>query len=198
MATILTDENFEKEIQGAKKIALVDFFAEWCEPCSALAPVLEKIAEDLKDKIILMKANLDEVPKTAGKFGVEKIPTVILFKDGKPISGFVGLAPASSIKEWIENASKEVVADEPDINEIIERYDNYAKSNGFRLNPDRKTVERIVKGLLANEKKHGKKYCPCRRISGNKEEDSKNICPCIYHKGEIEKDGHCLCYLYVK
>lgn len=193
MTTILTDENFEKEIAGTNKLVLVDFFATWCEPCSMLAPILEKVADELKEKIVLMKANLDQVPIAAGKFGVEKIPTVILFKNGKAISGFVGLAPEANIKEWIKNADSA-----PDNNELIEQYDNYAKSNGFRLNPDKKTVERVVKGLLANEEKYGKKYCPCRRISGNEEEDSKKICPCIWHKEEIEKDGHCLCNLYVK
>jgi thioredoxin len=198
MATILTDENFEKEIISTKKLVLVDFFATWCEPCSILAPILEKVAEDLKETIVLMKANLDQAQQTAGKFGVEKIPTVVLFKDGKPISGFVGVVPETSIKEWIENVIKENNLGEPDINGAMEKYDNHAKSNGFRLNPDKATVERVVKGLFANEKKYGFKYCPCRRISGNKDEDSKKICPCVWHKEEVEKDGHCLCNLYVK
>lgn len=206
MAITLTDENFDKEVASTDKLVLVDFFATWCEPCSMLAPVLEKVAKDLQGEVVLLKANLDDIPKTAGKFGVEKIPTVILFKDGKPISGFVGLAPESSIKEWIKNAKNEPsavpagesVKDAPDINDMMERYDNYAKSNGFRLNPDKKTVENLITGLFANEKKYGKKYCPCRRVSGDKEEDAKKICPCVYHKDEIEKDGHCLCNLFVK
>ena len=199
MTTLLTDENFEKEVSNSDKLVLVDFFATWCEPCTMLAPILEKVAEDLKDKIILLKANLDDIPKTAGKFGVEKIPTVILFKSGKPISGFVGLSSEQSIKEWLENSSKEQqIVSEQDIASVIERYDNYAKSNGFRLNPDKKTVERVVKGLFENQKKYGKKYCPCRRVSGNEEEDAKKICPCAFHKEEIEKDGHCFCNLFVK
>ena len=82
--------------------------------------------------------------------------------------------------------------------ELIKKYSEYAKNNGFQLNPDKKVVERIIDGLLKNEAKYGKKYCPCRRISGNKEEDSKKICPCFWHKDEIEKDGHCFCNLYVK
>jgi ferredoxin-thioredoxin reductase catalytic chain len=196
MTTILNDDNFEEQIKqnSAEKLALVDFFAEWCEPCKMLAPILEKVAEDFKDKIVLLKANLDDAPKISGKYGVEKIPTVILFKAGTPISGFVGLASEVSIKEWIENALK----DEPDIQGTIERYDNYAKSNGFRLNPDEKTVERVISGLFQNEKKYGKKYCPCRRFTGKEAEDAKIICPCIYHKDEIEKDGHCFCNLFVK
>jgi thioredoxin len=204
MAEIITDENFEEKIKSTDKLVLVDFFATWCEPCTMLAPILEKVAEELKEKIILLKANLDSTPKVAGKFGVEKIPTVILFKDGKPISGFVGMSSESSIKAWLENIEKDGSTQSKsnetdlDINAIVERYDNYAKSSGFRLNPDKKTVERVIKGLLENEKKYGKKYCPCRRISGDTEEDAKKICPCVFHKDEIEKDGHCFCNLFVK
>ena len=197
MNNILTDENFKEQISGSEKLVLVDFFANWCEPCKMLAPILEKIAEELKDKIVLLKANLDEAPKTAEKFGIEKIPTVLMFKNSKPVSGFVGLASETSIKEWIENTLKETGEEKPDIEGTIERYDNYAKSNGFHLNPDKKTVERIVSGLFLNEKKYGKKYCPCRRVSGNEEEDSKKICPCAWHKDEIKKDGHCFCNLFV-
>lgn len=107
MNTTLTDENFEKEINGTNKLVLVDFFATWCEPCSVLAPILEKVAKHFEGKIILMKANLDDVPSTAQKFGVEKIPTVFLFKNGKPINSFVGLIPEKTIKEWLENILKE-------------------------------------------------------------------------------------------
>jgi thioredoxin 1 len=107
MENILTDENFDKEINNTDKLVLVDFFATWCEPCSILAPILEKAAEQFKDKIILMKANLDDNPATAQKFKVEKIPTVVLFKNGRPISGFVGLNSESSIKTWLENILKE-------------------------------------------------------------------------------------------
>ena len=68
MAIILTDENFDKEIQPADKLALVDFYATWCEPCSMLAPVLEKVATEFQDKIVLLKANVDETPINSQKF----------------------------------------------------------------------------------------------------------------------------------
>jgi ferredoxin-thioredoxin reductase catalytic chain len=84
------------------------------------------------------------------------------------------------------------------IEELIRQSEEYAKANGFRLNPDRKIAEGVAKGLLMREEKFGKKYCPCRRVTGNFEEDKKIICPCIYHKEEIEKDGHCHCNLFVK
>jgi len=103
----INDENFEKEINSfPDKFILVDFFATWCEPCSILAPTLEKIAEHFKEKIILVKANLDSIPATAQKFGVERIPTVVLFKDGKPVNGFVGVLPEQAIKDWLENIIK--------------------------------------------------------------------------------------------
>lgn len=77
-------------------------------------------------------------------------------------------------------------------------YEEYAKKNDLSLNPNRKTVEEIIKGLLEREKKFGARYCPCRRVTNNPEEDKKNICPCQFMRMEIEKQGHCLCNLFVK
>ena len=88
--------------------------------------------------------------------------------------------------------------DDKKIENSIESYKKYAEANGFKLNPDEKVVERLVKGLLENEKKYGDRYCPCRRISGNKEEDKPKICPCQWHQEEIERDGHCFCGLFIK
>ncbi|HQK63797.1 MAG TPA: ferredoxin-thioredoxin reductase catalytic domain-containing protein [Candidatus Staskawiczbacteria bacterium] len=82
--------------------------------------------------------------------------------------------------------------------EFIEKSRQHAAENGFHLNPNEKIVAGIVNGIFLNEQKHGEKYCPCRRVSGDKEEDSKKICPCVWHKDEIAKDGHCLCNLFVK
>lgn len=102
MNIILTDENFDREIKNQKKPVLVDFFATWCEPCTMLAPILEKVAEELKDKVVLLKANLDDIPTTAQKFGVDRIPTVNLFKDGEVVGGFVGLRSEADIKNWLK------------------------------------------------------------------------------------------------
>lgn len=84
------------------------------------------------------------------------------------------------------------------IEEIIANYEKYAAENGIKLNPNKKVVEGIIKGLLLNEEKYGARYCPCRRVTGNVEEDKKKICPCFWHKEEIEKNGRCLCGLFVK
>jgi len=84
------------------------------------------------------------------------------------------------------------------IKKLIKKYEEYAIKNSFRLNPNKKIVEVVIKGLAANEKKFGKRYCPCRRVQGIPEKDKKIICPCIYHKKEIKKQGHCYCLLFVR
>lgn len=99
---ILTDENFDKEVSGNQKPVLVDFFAEWCGPCNILGPVLEKIATDYTDKIILAKVNVDSAPLVSQKYQISSIPAVFLFKNGKPVSGFVGARPEQDIKTWLD------------------------------------------------------------------------------------------------
>ena len=202
MAVLINDENFEKEINKAEKPVLVDFFATWCEPCTILAPILEKVADEFSERLVLMKVNLDEIPLTAQKYEIDRIPTVVIFKNGKPFSGFVGVKAERDVKSWLESILGENNASGSDeqekITQLSEEFKNYAEKNGFRLNPDREKVKGIIKGLLENEKKYGKKYCPCRRVKGDETEDSKIICPCVYHRDEIEKDGSCLCGLYVK
>lgn len=81
---------------------------------------------------------------------------------------------------------------------LMKKYEEYAKENGFRLNPNRKVAETIVRRLLENEEKSGFRYCPCRRTNGDPKEDEKNICPCAYHRQEIKEKGHCHCILFVR
>lgn len=83
---------------------------------------------------------------------------------------------------------------EEQLRKISERY---AESQGFKLNPDEKVVESIIKGMIDNEENHGFRYCPCRAITGDKEKDRKIICPCFWHKDEIKDTGRCLCGLFV-
>ena len=81
---------------------------------------------------------------------------------------------------------------------LLKDYRDYAERNGFHLNSDQKVIDYLIKVLVKREEKYGKKYCPCRRITGIEEKDKKIICPCFYHKEEIEKEGHCHCFLFVK
>lgn len=198
MALILTDKNFKEEIEKAEKPVLVDFWAPWCGPCFALNSVLEKLAEEYQGKIIFAKANLDESPLIAQEYGVEQVPTLIFFKWAQPIRGLIGLRPELIIKEWLEKNQEIINRLREKIKEIIKNYQDYALKNGFRLNPDQKAVEKVIVGLLANEKKYGARYCPCRRVSGNREEDRSKICPCQWHREEIENQGYCFCRLFVK
>jgi ferredoxin-thioredoxin reductase catalytic subunit len=82
--------------------------------------------------------------------------------------------------------------------DLIGKYEMYAQENGFKLNPDRETVQRIAGFLLKREEQLGEKYCPCRKVTGDKENDKKIICPCYWHKEEIEKNGYCHCRLFSK
>ncbi len=83
-----------------------------------------------------------------------------------------------------------------DLATVLSEYANYARENGFELNPDPVSVERVINGLLANEAKYGHRYCPCRRLTGQAEEDAKKICPCAYHRQELASDGKCYCGLF--
>ena len=76
--------------------------------------------------------------------------------------------------------------------------EEYAKKNGWVLNPDKNVLNTVIRGLVRNRKKYGEQYCPCRLRSGDKEKDTVIICPCIWHKDEIARDGHCHCRLYYR
>jgi thioredoxin 1 len=84
----LTDATFDAEV--AKGETIVDFWAPWCGPCRMVGPVIEEIAQEHGEKVVVGKVNVDENPGTAGKFGVMSIPTIILFKDGQPSKKVVG------------------------------------------------------------------------------------------------------------
>lgn len=101
MATIseLTEATFSEEINGASEAVVVDFWAEWCGPCKAVAPVLEEIAGDHPDKLRVAKVNVDEHPGLAQQFQVMSIPTLILFKDGEEVQRVVGAKGKAQLLE---------------------------------------------------------------------------------------------------
>ena len=81
---------------------------------------------------------------------------------------------------------------------LTKESEKYAKKSGIKLNPNKKELEHVIKGLLLKKKKYGEIYCPCRIVTGNKEKDKEIICPCVFHRGEIELKGKCLCHLFVR
>jgi thioredoxin 1 len=97
MATAVTETNFEREVLLSDKPVLVDFWAEWCGPCHAVSPVLDKIAE--KHELKLVKVNIDEEQGLQQRFGIMSIPAIILFKDGAPAAATVGARPQGAIEQ---------------------------------------------------------------------------------------------------
>jgi thioredoxin 1 len=98
MTVDVTEATFADEVLKSDKPVIVDFWAEWCGPCHAVAPVLEKIVEERGDEVRLVKVNIDEEQGLSAKYGVMSIPTMILFKDGEPAAAAVGAQPKSALE----------------------------------------------------------------------------------------------------
>ena len=98
----ITDADFQSTV--AKGVTLVDFWAPWCGPCRMIAPILDELAGELKDKARIVKINVDENPVVASQFGIVSIPTLLLFKDGKKIDQRVGGQAKPQMKAFIEQA----------------------------------------------------------------------------------------------
>jgi thioredoxin 1 len=100
----VTDDSFTTDVLQAGQPVLVDFWAEWCGPCKMIAPALEEIGRDYAGKLTVAKVNIDENPVTPNNYAVRGIPTLILFKDGKPAATQVGALPKNQLKQWVEKS----------------------------------------------------------------------------------------------
>lgn len=93
----VTDANFNEEVLNSDKPVLVDFWAAWCGPCRMMGPVIDEIASEYQDTLKVCKMNVDENPDTPARYGIMSIPTLILFKDGKPVKKLIGFRPKNDI-----------------------------------------------------------------------------------------------------
>jgi len=97
------DDTFEIDVIKSQMPTLVDFWAEWCGPCKQIGPILEEISYEKKDTLKILKLNIDENPQTPQIYGVQGIPTLIFFKNGKLIDSIVGSMSKSSLNKWLDN-----------------------------------------------------------------------------------------------
>ena len=102
MVTELTDSDFKSTFESASTPILVDFSATWCGPCKALAPTIDKVADDYDGKMSVYKVDIDKAPETAASFGIMGVPTCIFFRDGKEVDRFTGNVDMRTIQEHIE------------------------------------------------------------------------------------------------
>ena len=102
--THVTDAEFEEKVLKAEGPVLVDFWAEWCGPCKAIAPALEEIAGEMSDSLSVAKVDVDSNPSTPARYGIRGIPTLILFKDGEVADTKVGALPKAKLTAWLRDA----------------------------------------------------------------------------------------------
>ena len=100
--TDVSDATFESEVLKSEIPVLVDFWAEWCAPCRAIAPIVKELADDYGDKVKIVKMNIDESPQTPGTYGIRSIPTILAFQGGQVVGQLQGARPKAAFQEMVE------------------------------------------------------------------------------------------------
>jgi len=97
----LTEQNFDEALVATRGLVMVDFWADWCGPCGAIAPVLEELVEASEGRVTLMKVNVDENTGLAARYGIRSIPTIVFFKEGAVVDRVVGAAPKAVLRDRV-------------------------------------------------------------------------------------------------
>ncbi len=100
----VSDGSWETEVLEQDKPVLVDFWAPWCGPCRMVAPIVEELADEYAGKVEFRKLNTDDNPRTAAKYGIRSIPTLLVFKQGQPVGQIIGFRPKSDLKKRLDEA----------------------------------------------------------------------------------------------
>lgn len=100
----VTDEDFEEKVLNSETPVLVDFWADWCGPCKMIAPIVEELAEEYDGQVAFAKVDVDSNPETSMKFAIRSIPTLLVFRDGKPVDQVIGAVPKAVLKKRLDSA----------------------------------------------------------------------------------------------
>ena len=100
----VTDNDFDEKVLNAGTPVLVDFWAEWCAPCRMIAPIVDELSQEYDGKITFTKVDVDANPQISLKYGIRSIPTLLVFKDGKPFDQVIGAVPKAMLKKSLEKA----------------------------------------------------------------------------------------------
>ena len=100
----VTDSTFEEEVLKSELPVLVDFWADWCQPCKMIAPIVDELSEEYDGRVKFMKVDVDSNPQAPTNLGIRSIPTLIVFKDGQPVEQIVGALPKAQLKRRLDNA----------------------------------------------------------------------------------------------
>ena len=137
----VTDSNFEQEVLKSTQVVMIDFWAAWCGPCKALAPVVDEVAQSYAGKLKVVKMDVDKSPATPSRYGVRGIPTLLIFKDGVVKDQIVGYVP----KETIQKAVDKLVGSPNPVELVSSNRTNANGNSGNQSVPAAAQTERVTK-----------------------------------------------------